>query len=108
MERTGLSSFCMLGLITIWLWVTISICKPSSQPKSYYTPDYVESYTVGSFDQLQICKIYCLGLEDSPSRIPTEDFEECGHWFSLVELTQERCGMENIYTAVFRETDSPS
>ena len=108
MKQTVRSIFCILGLIGIWLWVTISICKPSSQPVSYYTPDYVESYTVGSFDKLQICKIYCLALEDAPARIPTEDFEEYGQWFSLVELTKERCGTKYIYTAVFRETDPPS
>lgn len=73
------------------------------QPVSYYTPDYVESYTVGSFDKLQICKVYCLSSEDTPDHIPTEDFQEYGRCFSLLELTKESCDEADIYTAVFRE-----
>ena len=93
------------GVIGFWLWVTVSVCRPDPQLGAYYTPDYVESYTVGSFDQLQICKIYYLSPEDTPDCIPIEDFQEYGHCFSLLELTKENCGETNIYTAVFRKTE---
>jgi len=108
MKQTVRSFFCIIGLLVLWLCVVVAICTSDSQPESYYTPDHVESYTVGSFDQLQICKIYYLTLEDTPALIPTDDFEEYGHWFSLLELTKERCGTEVIYTAVFRETKPPT
>ena len=96
--------FCVMGIagvVAIWLWVMISVYKPAPYLVSYYTPDYAESYTVGSFDQLQICKVYCL----SPDRISTESFQEYGRCFSLLELTKESCDETDIYTAVFRETE---
>ncbi len=100
--------FCVMGIagvVAIWLWMMISAYKPTPYPVSYYTPDYVESYTVGSFDQLQICKVYCLSPEDTPDRISTESFQEYGRCFSLLELTKESCDETDIYTAVFRETE---
>ena len=109
MKQTVRSILYTLGIISvfsIWLWIVISVCKPNSQPSTYYTPDYVESYTVGSFDQLQICKVYYLTPEDNPDCISTEDFQEYGCCFSLMELTKECCDGTDIYTAVFRETGS--
>lgn len=103
--------FCVMGIagvVAIWLWMMISAYKPAPYPVSYYTPDYVESYTVGSFDQLQICKVYYLAPEDTTDRISTEDFQEYGRCFSLLELTKESCGKTDIYTAVFQETRSSS
>ena len=84
--------FCVMGIagvVAIWLWMMISAYKPALYPVSYYTPDYVESYTVGSFDQLRICKVYYLAPEDTTDRISTEDFQEYGRCFSLLELTKE-------------------
>ena len=109
MKQTVRLILCALGIIgavSIWLWVVISVCKPNSQPNAYYAPDYVESYTVGSFDQLQICKVYYLFLEGTPDCIPTEDFKKSGYCFSLLELTKECCDGTDIYTAVFRESGS--
>ena len=103
MKQTVRSILCIVGIVVIWFWVTISLCMSDPRPVSYYTPDYVESYTVGSFDKLQICKVYCLSSVDMPDRIPTEDFQEYGHCFFLLELTKESCDEADIYTAVFRE-----
>lgn len=103
--------FCVMGIagvVAIWLWMMISAYKPTPYPVSYYTPDYVESYTVGSFDQLQICKVYYLAPEDTIDRISTEDFQEYGRCFSLLELTKESCDKTDIYTAVSQETRSSS
>lgn len=102
--RSILYALGFIGVVSIWLWLVIFVCKPDSQPSAYYTPDYVESYTVGSFDQLQICKVYSLSPEDNPDCISTEDFQKYGCCFSLLELTKECCDGADIYTAVFRET----
>ena len=99
---------CTIGAMGLWLWTLISICQPDSQPVSYYTPDFVESYTTGSFDELQICKVYCLSAEDSPDRISTEDFQQYEGCFSLIELTKESGAEADIYTAIFRETGPAS
>ena len=85
--RSILYTLGIIGVVSIWLWI-------------------VESYTVGSFDQLQICKVYHLTPEDNPDCISTEDFQEYGCCFSLMELTKECCDGTDIYTAVFRETGS--
>lgn len=111
MKHTMPSIFCALGIagvIGFWLWVAISMCKPDPQPGAYYTPDYVESYTVGSFDQLRICKVYYLAPEDTTDRISTEDFQVYGRCFSLLELTKASCDKTDIYMAVFQETRSSS
>lgn len=108
MKQTMRSILCIAGIVGIWLWAAISIYKPDRQPVSYYTPDYVESYTVGSFDKLQICKTYYLAPEDTPDRISTEDFQEFGRYFSLLKLTKESCDKMDIYMAVFQETGSSS
>lgn len=105
MKQAVRSILCIVGVVGIWLWVMISVCKPDPQPVSYYKPDYVESYTVGSFDQLQICKIYYLTPEEGPDHISTEDFQEYGHYFTLLRLEKESTSYADIYTAVFRETD---
>lgn len=99
---------CTIGAMGLWLWTLISICQPDSQPVTYYTPDIVESYTTGSFDELQICKVYYLSAEDSPDHISTENFQQYGRCFSLIELTKERGTEADIYTAIFRETGPAS
>ena len=108
MKQTLRLTLYIIGILGIWLWMVISVCKPSRQPVSYYAPDYVESYTVGSFDQLQIQKVYYLGPEDSPDRISVEDFQAYGRYFALLELEKESTADADIYTAVFRETGPAS
>ena len=57
-----------------------------------YYPIEVESYTAGDFDQPRIRKVYQLSLSDDPAGIPTEDFEEYGMTFHLMEMTPENGG----------------
>lgn len=54
-----------------------------------YYPIEVESYTAGDFDQPRIRKVYQLSLSDDPAGIPTEDFEEYGRTFHLMEMTRK-------------------
>ncbi len=54
-----------------------------------YYPVEVESYTAGDFDQPRIRKVYQLSLSDDPAGIPTEDFEEYGMTFHLMEMTRK-------------------
>lgn len=54
-----------------------------------YYPVEVESYTAGDFDQPRIRKVYQLSLSDDPASIPTEDFEEYGRTFHLMEMTRK-------------------
>lgn len=54
-----------------------------------YYPIEVESYTAGDFDQPRIRKVYQLSLSDNPAGIPTEDFEEYGMTFHLMEMTRK-------------------
>jgi len=54
-----------------------------------YYPIEVESYTAGDFNQPRIRKVYQLSLSDDPSGIPTEDFEEYGMTFHLMEMTRK-------------------
>ena len=49
----------------------------------------MESYTAGDFDQPRIRKVYQLSLSDDPAGIPTEDFEEYGMTFHLMEMTRK-------------------
>lgn len=88
--------------------MTVSICKPDEPPVSYYAPDIVESYTTGSFDLLQIHKVYYLTEGDTPERISTEDFQQYGSNFRLIELAKESGAGADIYTAIFRETGPAS
>lgn len=54
-----------------------------------YYPIEVESYTAGDFDQPRVRKVYQLSLTDDPAGIPTEDFEEYGMTFHLMEMTRK-------------------
>ena len=94
--------------MAVWLWVTISICIPKEPPAAYYAPDIVESYTTGSFDLIQVHKVYYLTEEDTPERISTEDFQQYGSNFRLIELAKESGAEVDIYTAIFRETGPAS
>ncbi|MGI6028843.1 MAG: hypothetical protein ACOX81_05505 [Candidatus Heteroscillospira sp.] len=107
MKQAFRLALCTLAVLCAWLWVMLSICKPNQPAAPCYSPDYVESYTVGSFDRLQIQKIYCLTGNDAPSRISTEDFQQYGRNFSMIELKKESAGGQDIYTAIFLETDPP-
>lgn len=108
MKQTLRLTRYVIGILGIWLWMVISVCKPTWQPVSYYAPDYVESYTMGSFGQLQIRKVYYLDPEASPGRISVEDFQAYGRYFALLELEKESTAGADIYAAAFRETGPAS
>ena len=108
MRKTICPILCAFGILAVWLWVTLSICAPKEPPASCYAPDIVESYTTGSFDLLQIHKVYYLTEEDTPERISTEDFQQYGRNFRLIELAKESGAGADIYTAIFMETGPAS
>ena len=108
MRKTACAVICVALLLVVWLWVVISICQPYAPQVSYYAPDAVETYTTGSFDILQIDKIYYLTEGDSPDCISTADFQQYGSNFSFIELVKERGAGAYTYTAIFRETGPAS
>ena len=70
----------------------------------HYTPDQVESYTVGDFDQMQIRKIYQLSSTDDPAYISTRDFELNGWSYHMVEMDKEEQDGQITYTVIFNGT----
>lgn len=108
MRKTACVILCVALLLSAWLWVVISICQPDAPQVSYYTPDAVETYTTGSFDILQIEKIYYLTEESSPDCISTADFQQYGSIFSFIDLVKEDGAGVYTYTAIFRETGPAS
>ena len=54
-----------------------------------YYPVEVESYTAGDFGQPRVRKVYQLSRSDDPAGIPTDDFEEYGRTFHLMEMTRK-------------------
>ena len=83
--------------ITMLLCVAVLTMCMASPPPAFaadrsaacYYPIEVESYTAGDFDQPRIRKVYQLSLSDDPAGIPTEDFEEYGMTFHLMEMTRK-------------------
>ncbi len=73
----------------------------------YYTPDREESYMAGSFDQLQIWRIYQLDPADNPSHIPTKDFELNGWSYHMLRIDKEETDGQTVYTAIFNGTKIP-
>ena len=66
------------------------------------TPVEVETYTYGPFDELRVNKVYQLSQSDDPSGIPTEDFEQGGRRYYLLDMTVASADNETvIYTATF-------
>ena len=54
-----------------------------------YRPVKVESYTWGDFDEIRIMRTYQLSPVDDPAGIPTQDFEDHGWVYHMVEMTSE-------------------
>ena len=54
-----------------------------------YRPVRVESYTWGNFDVIHIMRTYWLSPVDDPAGIPTQDFEDHGWVYHMVEMTSE-------------------
>lgn len=93
------------SLMALCLWMTVSTLRADRQTLPYLKPDRVESYTVGSFDRLQIQKTYLLSPGETPDRISTEDFQEYGSLFHLTGLFKGYVDGTIAYTAVFTEAD---
>ncbi len=80
-----------------------------------YSPIYVETYNYGDFDELGMNKTYQLSPSDDLKLIPTEDFEQNGRRYFLLDLIREdeECVVsENgygtvTYTAVFGSEKLP-
>lgn len=67
---------------------------PALAAEQHY-PVSVEEYTYGPLDELRINKVYQLSLSDSPSGIPTEDFERNGrHYYLLDMIRQDEVGVD--------------
>ena len=67
---------------------------PALAAEQHY-PVSVEEYTYGPLDELRINKVYQLSLTDSPSGIPTEDFERNGrHYYLLDMIRQDEVGVD--------------
>lgn len=96
----SLAAMAALLILTIFSLVKI----PQTEPP---VPAEVETYTAGDFDQIRIRKTYRLSPSDDPSTIPTEDFEQSGRTYHLLELTKEENAGEPLYIAVFGDAATP-
>ena len=90
-------ALCCCALLT-----TLS-CSNDEQ-RFYYSPDQVESYTAGDFDQLQIWKIYRLSVTDDPAHISTSDFELNGWRYHMLEMDKDELDGRIAYTIIFNGT----
>ena len=90
-------ALCCCALLT-----TLS-CSNDEQ-RFYYSPDQVESYTTGDFDQLQIWKIYRLSVTDDPAHISTSDFELNGWRYHMLEMDKDELDGRIAYTIIFNGT----
>ncbi len=86
-------ALCCCALLT-----TLS-CSNDEQ-RFYYSPDQVESYTAGDFDQLQIWKIYRLSVTDDPAHISTSDFELNGWRYHMLEMDKDELDGRIAYTII--------
>lgn len=107
MKRTAFYLSCAFALMGACLWMAVSMGQTThEQSVPCRGPDRMESYTVGSFDRLQIRKTYVLAPEETSGCISTTDFEEYGSCFHLYELVQEHIDGVEVCTAVFNEMPS--
>ena len=67
-----------------------------------YSPVTVEEYTENNIPRIR--KVYQLALGDDPSLIPSDDFEQDGYRYSLLDITQKN--EVNVQTKEHRETIS--
>ena len=89
----------LLCTAALTLGLTAAPVMASAGP---FSPIEVETYTYGPFDELRINKVYQLSVTDDPSGIPTEDFEQGGRRYYLLDMTIANADNETVtYTAVF-------
>ena len=89
----------LLCTAVLSLGLTVAPATASAGP---FNPIEVETYTYGPFDELHVNKVYQLSVTDDPSGIPTEDFEQGGRRYYLLDMTVASADNETvIYTATF-------
>ena len=100
-------------IVTLLCTAALLLCAASppalaaDRSAACYYPVEVESYTAGDFDQPRIRKVYQLSRSDDPAGIPTEDFEEYGRTFHLMEMTRkDEIGVETQPLTKTVTTDS--
>lgn len=103
MKNTFALSFTAMAALLILTIFSLAE-TPQAEPP---VPTEVETYTAGDFDQVRIRKTYRLSPSDNPSTIPTEDFEQSGRTYHLLELTKEENAGEPLYIAVFGDAATP-
>ena len=75
---------------------------PAMASAGPFSPIEVETYTYGPFDEPRVNKVYQLSVTDDPSGIPTEDFEQGGRRYYLLDMTIANTDYETVtYTAIF-------
>ena len=75
---------------------------PAMASAGPFSPIEVETYTYGPLDELRVNKVYQLSQSDDPSGIPTEDFEQGGRRYHLLDMTIANADNETVtYTAIF-------
>ena len=75
---------------------------PAMASAGQFSPIEVETYTYGPFDELRVNKVYQLSVTDDPSGIPTEDFEQGGRRYYLLDMAIASTDNEAVtYTAIF-------
>ena len=89
----------LLCTAVLSLGLTAAPAMASAGP---FNPIEVETYTYGPFDELRIHKVYQLSQSDDPSGILTEDFEQGGRHYFLLDMTIASADNETVtYTAIF-------
>ena len=85
------------AILTLFLAVAPAIA--SAGP---FSPIAVETYTYGPFDEPRVNRVYQLSATDDSSCISTEDFEQGGRRYCLLEITAANTDHKTVtYTAVF-------
>ena len=89
----------LLCIAVLSLGLTVAPAMASAGP---FSPIEVETYTYGPLDELRVNKVYQLSQSDDPSGIPTEDFQQGGRRYYLLDLTIANADNETVTnTAIF-------
>ncbi len=75
-----------IAALTCAVALALSVPAPALAARQQY-PISVEEYTVGSVPHIK--KVYQLSLAEDPASIPTEDFEQNGWVYHLMDITQQ-------------------
>ena len=98
-----------MTLFVLALLASIGIPARGEEARDPYRPVKVESYTWGNFDEIRIMRTYQLSPVDDPAGIPTQDFEDHGWVYHMVEMnSEERIGTDSrtITRTVAKSSDT--